>query len=110
MLGLERSSSVDLSAAALPMRRAQFAFEYLAGAGDGERLAAQFDAARTLVAGDQVVAVSDEFLGRQPVAVFEDGDGVHRLAPGVVGNTDYRALRDGRVLDARIFHFGGVHV
>jgi hypothetical protein len=38
------------------------AFEHLPGAGKRKWLTAKFDAARTLVAGDQAVAVGDEIL------------------------------------------------
>src|SRR5215468_2702589 len=72
--------SADVAAGAVPVRLAQFAFEDLAGAGDGQRVG-EGDAAGELVAGDLSAAELPQFLAGDFPARLQDHDGVHPLAP-----------------------------
>jgi hypothetical protein len=54
--------------------------------------------------------VVDQILGQQLCAVSEDDDRVHGLTPGVVRNSDYSALRYGRMLDTSVLDFNRVDV
>src|SRR3954466_6988921 len=82
--GSGESCSADARRVALPVGLAQLALEDLAGAGLWQRLPAQLDALGDLVAGDQALGVVDEL--RLGDVGDGDDDGVHRLAPALVGD------------------------
>src|SRR3546814_16487160 len=86
--------SADLpSLMALPVRFAQLGLEDLADGGKRKRLAAQFDAARDLVARDQSAAV---ILDRGKVGLalgHRNDDGMNTLAPACVGDAADRDRR-----------------
>src|SRR3546814_12346469 len=83
--------SADLpSLMALPVRFAQLGLEDLADGGKRKRLAAQFDAARDLVARDQSAAV---ILDRGKVGLAlgpRNDDGLNTPAPARRGDADDR--------------------
>src|SRR3546814_634221 len=91
---------------ALPVRFAQLGLEDLADGGKRKRLAAQFDAARDLVARDQSAAV---ILDRGKVGLalgHRNDDGMNTLAPACVGDADDRDLRDVGMRSDGVFDFG----
>src|SRR3546814_10912207 len=90
---------------ALPVRFAQLGLEDLADGGKRKRLAAQFDAARDLVARDQSAAVILD-LGKVGLAPgHRNDDGMNTLAPAWVGDADDRDLRDVGMRSDGVFDF-----
>ncbi len=77
----------------LPERRPQLALENLAGAGQRQRLLADVDTARALVAGDQGLGELDQFAGRDLRAALGHHHGMHLLAPVLMRDADHGALR-----------------
>ena len=75
--------SADVAAGAVPVLLAQFAFEDLAGAGDGQRVG-EGDAARQFVAGDRAAAELAQLLTGNLAAGLQDDDDMRAFAtPGI---------------------------
>src|SRR5574337_1262965 len=104
-----RRSSRDPPRVPLPVRLAQLALQHLACARKRQRLDER-DAARALVAGDLLLAMRDDLLGRTAAAGLAHDDRVHRLAPALARNADHRALCHRGVRGDGVLDFDAVDV
>ena len=104
------SELVHLLLVALPIGFAQFRLQDFAGAGQGQGIGFEADAAGAFVVGDPFVAVGDDGGLVGILAFRQADDGVDLIAPILVRNADHGAFDDGVMLIDGVLHLGRIDV